>query len=114
MRKLFYLILVSVLFIINGCGKPSDPESLKPGDAGYKIFSRVQTSGFANDVLKNDDLLYVAQGEGGLIIYNVADPANPLLVSTTTQGLRGYAGKIAIKDSVVFIAANTFGINVVN
>lgn len=108
------LIILAGIAIITGCGKPSDPESLKPGDAGYKIISQVQTSGFANDVLKNDDLLYVAQGEGGLIIYNVADPVNPLLVSTTTQGLRGYAGKIAIKDSVIFLAANTFGINVVN
>jgi hypothetical protein len=102
------------LIVLSGCGKPNDPESLVPKDAGYKIVSHIFTPGFANDVLKKDNLLYVAQGEGGLIIYNVADPVNPFLVSLTTEGLRGYAGKIAMADSVVYMAANTFGINVVD
>jgi len=113
MNKYFSFFL-SGLILFMGCGKPNDPESLKPGDAGYKVVSRVNTSGFANDVVKKDNLLYVAQGEGGLIIYNVSDPANPVLVSLTTEKLRGYAGKIAMKDSAVYLAANTFGINVVD
>ncbi len=108
------VFLLSGLVLLVSCGKPADPESLKPTDGGYKIVARIPTSGFANDVLKKDSLLYIAQGEGGLIIYNVDDPLNPVLVSLTTEGLRGYAGKIAMKDSAVYLAANTFGINVVD
>jgi len=110
----YFSIFLSGLILMAGCGKPEDPESLKPEDAGYKIVSQVPTSGFANDLVKNDGILYVAQGEGGLSIYNVDDPKNPFLVSLTTERLRGYAGKIAMKDSVVYLAANTFGINVVD
>jgi len=113
MNKYFSFFLSGLILLV-GCGKPNDPESLTPGDAGYKVVSRVNTSGFANDVVKKDNLLYVAQGEGGLIIYNISDPANPVLVSLTTEKLRGYAGKIALKDSAVYLAANTFGINVVD
>lgn len=109
-----YFLLISGLVFLVSCGKPSDPESLKPDDGGYKIVSRIMTSGFANDVIKKDNLIYIAQGEGGLSIYNISDPANPSFVSLTTKGLRGYAGKIAIEDSVVYLAANTFGINVVD
>jgi hypothetical protein len=110
----YFSIFLAGLVLLAGCGKPSDPESLKPGDGGYKIVSRVQTSGFAQDVLKKDNLLYIAQGEGGLIIYNVADPRYPYLVSLTTDRLRGYAGRMAMKDSVIYLAANTFGVNVVD
>ena len=113
MNKLILLLLPGLIFII-GCGKPNDPESMVPKDGGYKIVSRIWTSGFANDVLKDGSLLYVAQGEGGLSIYNIADPVNPTFVSLTTEGLRGYSGKIAKKDSVVYLSANTFGINVVD
>jgi hypothetical protein len=113
MKRNLILILTGIV-ILAGCGKPKDPESLVPKDGGYKVVSRFATSGFANDVMKSDDLLYVAQGEGGLSIYNVADPAHPDFVSLTTKGLRGYAGKIAKKDSVVYLSANTFGVNVVN
>jgi hypothetical protein len=110
----YFTFFISGIILLAGCGKPKDPESLKPGNAGYEIVGTVNTSGFANDVVKDENLLYVAQGEGGLIIYNIADPLNPVLVSLTTERLRGYAGKIAMKDSVVYLAANTFGINVVD
>jgi hypothetical protein len=107
-------IVFAGLIMITGCGKPSDPESLKPEDAGYKIVSHIPSSGFANDVVKNDSMLYIAQGEGGLLIYDITSPEQPEMVSLTTGLLRGYAGKIAIKDSAIYLAANTFGINVVD
>ncbi len=110
----YLLLILATIFIINGCGKPTDPESLKPDDAGYKIVSQIPSSGFANDIVKRGDLAYIAQGEGGLLIYDVSDPLLPIMVSLTTESLWGYTGKIALKDSAVYLAANTFGINVVD
>lgn len=107
-------LFISGIILMAGCGKPNDPESLIPGDAGYKVVATIPTSGFSNDVIKKDNLLYVAQGEGGLSIYNISVPTAPVLVSLTTDKLRGYAGKIDMKDSTVYLAANTFGINVVD
>ena len=112
-RKVF-IVLMFGLFLFIGCGKPNDPESFIPEDGGYKIIAKFATSGYAQDVLKKDNLLYIAQGEGGLLIMNVSDPANPQTVSLTTDGVRGYCSKIAMKDSAVYLAAALFGVNVVN
>jgi len=106
------------LFLVTGCGKPNDPESINPNGTdvtgGYKIIKRFLTPGFAQDVVKKDSLLYMAQGEGGFVIVSVADPLNPLLVSVTIENIRGYSTKVAMKDSVVFIAAGSFGVHAVD
>jgi hypothetical protein len=109
-------ILLSCLFLLISCGKPNEPESIVPVDTsgGYKIVSKFLTSGNAQDVLKKDSLLYIAQGEGGLIIIDISDPQNPETVSVTTEDARGYSSKIALLDTVVYMAAGTFGITVID
>jgi hypothetical protein len=115
MNKLSIWFLSGLILLIS-CGKPVDPESIIPDDisGGYKIVKIFPTPGYAQDVLKKDSLLYIAQGEGGLLIVNIKDPANPGIVSQTTDGVRGYSSKIAMKDSAVYLAAGTFGVSVVN
>jgi len=109
------IVLLSSLFIIASCGKPTNPDSLNPvGDGGYKIVSQFQTSAFAQDVVVQNNYCYVAQGEGGLMIIDVSDPNNPTSVSTTSEGVRGYSNKIAIKDSVIYLGAGSFGVSVLN
>jgi len=114
-NNLFVLLLIGLLFLM-GCGKPHEAESLLPDDisGGYKIVKRFVTSGYAQDVLKKDNLLYIAQGEGGLIIIDVANPEDPQTVSVTSEGVRGYSTKIAMKDSAVYLAAGKSDINVIN
>jgi hypothetical protein len=109
------LLLISMLFGF-GCAKPVDPETLLPADesGGYSIVSKFETEGFAQDLIKKGNLLYVSQGQGGLAIIDVSDPAKPFLVSTTTEGIRGYSTKIAMKDTAVFIANGNFGIGIVS
>jgi hypothetical protein len=113
MKKIFLISALVIIFIIS-CGSPNDPESIIEGNNGYKIISKYGTSGYAQDVVKKDSLLFVAQGEGGLSIINVKDPSNPKLVSEVISSLRGYSYKVANKDSVVYIAAGNFGVSVVN
>jgi hypothetical protein len=110
------MILLQGLFLVISCGKPSDPESIKPQDisGGYKIITQYSTPAFAQDIVKKNDLLYIAQGEGGLVIIDVKDPKNPETLSTITEGVRGHSKKIAIHDSVVYLAAGNYGITVVN
>jgi len=62
--------------------------------------------------LKKNNLLYMAQGEGGLLVLDATDPMNPEILSVTTEGVRGYSTKIAIKDSAAYLAAGSFGVNV--
>jgi hypothetical protein len=115
MNKLFVLTLSGFLLLMS-CGKPTDPESLNPVDesGGYKIVKKFPTFGFAQDLVKKDSMLYISQGEGGLMVVNVADPLNPLTVSMTTENLQGYSNKISIKDSLVYMAAGSNGVFVVD
>lgn len=114
MKKIYYSFLLFGLILIISCGTPNDPESIAGGDGGYKIVSKFITSGFAQDVVIDDTLAYIAQGEGGLMIINIADPHHPKELSTVADSIKGYAYKIAIKDSVVYVATGAFGISVVN
>jgi len=115
MYKLF-IVLMFGLFLVISCGKPTDPESLNPGgDGGYKIVSRFSTAGYAQDVIKKDSLAYIAQGEGGLMIVNVADPKDPQTVSIASDVV-GYPSKIAMKDNVIYLTSSSgmTGINVID
>lgn len=113
----FFLLGIGILI---SCGKPNVADSLNPSNGnpansgGYKIEKIYTTSGYAQDVLQKDNLLYIAQGEGGLEIVDVSNPLDPQTVSVTTHGVKGYSDKISMKDSVVYLAAGTFGINVIN
>jgi hypothetical protein len=114
-HKLLVLLLIALSFIV-GCGKPTTPDFVIPDDlsGGYKVVAQFSTIGYAQDVLKKDNLLYVAVGEGGLEIIDVSDPYNPITVSNVNEGVRGYSAKIASKDSAVYLAAGSFGVSVVD
>jgi hypothetical protein len=106
------ILLVSLLF--PNCGTPVDPESIDGDDGGYKRVSRFTTAGYAQDVVIDNTLAFVAQGEGGLMIINISDPKHPTEIATVNEGMKGYAYKVARKDSVLYIASGGFGVSVVN
>jgi len=111
-----FILLLTAAFILGSCGKPSTPESLKDNKytGGYKIVKKFPTTGFAQDIVIKDHLAYIAQGEVGLMIVDVSDPASPKELSTTTDNVRGYSAKIAMKDTVVYLAAGSFGVTALN
>ncbi len=100
--------------LISGCGTPNDPDSIMGGDGGYKIVGKYRTSGYAQDVVVRDTLAYIAQGEGGLEIINIANHLSPEIIFNLTEGCRGYSSKIAILDTIVYLASGIFGITVVD
>jgi hypothetical protein len=114
MQKFLNVILFIGLAFIVSCGTPNDPESIFGGDGGYKVVSKYATSGFAQDILSRDSLVFISQGQGGLIIINISNPKEPQFVSELIYGLRGYSFKLANKDSVVYLAAGAFGVSIVN
>lgn len=114
MNRILIFPMICLALLIFSCGEPNAPESLTGGDGGYKIISKFKTAGYAQDVVIKDTLLYIAQGEGGLLIVSIADPNNPKLISTKLSDIRGYSAKIDMKDSAIYIAAGNFGVSVVD
>lgn len=113
MRRFFYYFLFGALFFA-ACGTPNDPEEITGGNGGYKIISKTVTSGYAQDVIVEDSLAYIAQGEGGLMIINISDPAAPAILTTVSDELKGYSFKLTKKDSAIYLACGNFGVSVVN
>jgi len=114
MQNVFYLFITFSLALLISCGTPNEPESIIGGDGGYKVVSKYATSGFAQDLVVQDSLVYISQGQGGLIIINVSNPKEPKFVSEVTYGLRGYSYKLAKKDSIIYLAAGGFGVSIVS
>ncbi|HCV43708.1 MAG TPA: hypothetical protein DGH68_09510, partial [Bacteroidetes bacterium] len=111
MAKAVLACLCCMVFL--SCAKPTDPESLY-NSGGYTVVGRLPLPGYAEDLEVKDTLAYVAQGEGGLAIVSIADRAKPRLLSVCQEGVRGTSHKLALNNTSVYIAANTFGVNVVD
>lgn len=107
------ILLFANLLLLSGCGKPNDPE--RPVVlSDYEIVKKLSTPGFAQDLVMKDSLLYISQGEGGLLIVNIANPEQPVIIAQLTEDVRGYSSKICLKDSVVYLSAGSFGVTVIN
>ncbi len=110
----YFSLTVAVISLLVSCGTPIDPESIDGDDGGYKVVSRFSTAGYSQDVVVDNNLAYVAQGEGGVAIIDISDVRNPVRIKTVNEGMKGYAYKVARKDSVLYIAAGGFGVSVIN
>ncbi len=114
MKKNVLKILTFILIIWGflSCGSPNEP--FNEDNGGYKKITTFSTFGNANNLLVEDTLLYVAQGEGGLEIISVKDRKKPHVISMATENARGYSYALAKYDSIIYLAAGNFGITVVN
>jgi len=84
-----YLLLISLLpsLIASSCKENSaDPISPGTGDYGFSKIGAYKTSGTANNVfvrnINGSNIAFVADGNSGMQIINVSNPALPQLVST--------------------------------
>jgi len=108
LQKITTIVLAYSLFI--SCGTPNAPEDYS---GGYSFISKTTTYGDANDVIVDGNYAYIAQGEGGLAIYNIVNPNNPILIFNSTD-LDGYSTKIVKDNNMIYLAAGGSGFNMVN
>ncbi len=106
-----FIIFTALILLVSSCGTPNDPADYS---GGYTIVAKMTTPASANDIVIDGDYAYLAQGEGGLLIAGISDPAHPQIVSMENEGVRGYSSKIIKKDNTVYLTAGSFGLSVVN
>lgn len=102
------------MFLLSNCKKPNPPEILNRCTGGYEITEIFKTPGYLQDIVKKENICYLAQGEGGLLIVDVKTPEIPQILSILNKNVRGYSRKITIKDTTVYIAAGSYGVTAVN
>jgi formylglycine-generating enzyme required for sulfatase activity len=66
--------------LVAGCG---EQDLYKPPHTAYQVVATVPLPSGPEDVAVLGDFAYVAGGETGLAVVNIADPHNPILVKTT-------------------------------
>lgn len=115
MKTINSIILLISAFAFFGCMSPNDPEQLTGTEVfGFKVLSKLPTPGYCEDACINNNLVYLAQGEGGLAIVDITNPSAPIIRKSLFQDLRGYSKKIAFKDNAVYLAAGSYGVSVVD
>jgi hypothetical protein len=65
-----------------------------------------------NGLQVEDDLVYLADGPGGLAVVNVANPASPQLVARFDKG--GFVGQLHKVGNYVYLANRNKGLRIVN
>lgn len=66
----------------------------------------------ARAVYADKNVLYLANGSGGLKIYDLADPGSPQLLRTV--GALGYANAVALSSNYAFVPEGIAGISIIN
>ena len=77
---LFAILLSTIL--LTGCAERQDAVLDGSGQDVLALISRTAVRGVANDVAVADNLAYVADEPYGISIYELSDPANPVLVDS--------------------------------
>ncbi|MEA2070272.1 MAG: hypothetical protein U9O98_03185 [Asgard group archaeon] len=72
-----------------------------------------------NDVILQDNLVFVAVNWGGLAIFNISDPSSPVLIGTYQESYETlYASDLTngvfVEDDIAFVAAGKKGLLILN
>lgn len=94
-------IIIFLLIFVIGCKTPSEPQKEKE----FKPVTEYNLSGYAQGLFLKDSLLFVADGQGGLVILDISDL--PDSIKFISQKETGYnAVSVCVKDSFAFIGFN--------
>ncbi len=98
----------AVLVFAAGCAQKGSP--VEPDDGGYRIVGTLAIAGYAEDVEVSGDLCLVAASQGGLVLVDVSDPANPEYLSTAVTSYEATACAYVVSDSLALAAVGREGV----
>jgi hypothetical protein len=112
----FFIGIAALCILSASCIGPTTPENVVGDLSGnYRIVGKLQTTGYAQDVVATDSFAYVAQGQCGVAIVNIVDPKNPQLISELLTEIPGYSVKVLyLKESsgaeIVYSTNGPYGV----
>ncbi len=106
------LVAAAVLVYAAGCAQKGNPVEPDDGTGGYRIVGTLAIAGYAEDVEVEGTLCLVAASQGGLVLVDVSDPANPEYLSTGVTSYPAMGCAYVASDSLAFAAIGAQGIYV--
>ncbi|MCK4510618.1 hypothetical protein KAW64_02715 [bacterium] len=105
------VVAAAVLVSVAGCAKKGSP--IEPDDdGGYRVVGTLAIAGYAEDVEVSGTLCLLAAGQGGIVLVDVTDPANPEYLSTAATSYPAMGCAYVASDSLAFAAIGAQGIYV--
>lgn len=94
-------VLILLIILLSACKKPSEPEKVEK----FKLILKYPLSGYAQGIFLKDSLLFVANGQGGLVVLKIS--YLPDSIKFVSQKETGYnAVSVCAKDSFAFLGFN--------
>jgi hypothetical protein len=101
----------AVLLVLScGCARRGSPVSADgEPPAGYRLVATLAIEGYAEDVEVAGDLALIAASQGGLVLVDVSDPANPSYLGTGPTGFGATGCAYAPHDQIGYITDGSRG-----
>lgn len=99
-----------LLALSGGCarrGDPAGPDAGLPYD--YRVVASFAIEGYAEDVCVYGDLALVAASEGGLVVLDVSNPAQPVRLGTAPTVFKGTGCAYAPTDQFGYVTDGSLG-----
>ncbi len=105
MKKFAIIFSIAMLmFVIVGCADRSEPVGPSSTDGALTLISETQTPGWAEDVWIDGSRAFIADGEQGVSIYDISNPASPVFIES--QPTAGSAVKVAYAPMTNLLLVN--------
>jgi|Deesub1362A_J573_1020465.scaffolds.fasta_scaffold00121_3 hypothetical protein len=97
----YFKITIFIILFLASCKTPSEPQK----EREFKLITEYHLSGYAQGLFLEDSLLFVADGQGGLVILDISYlPDSMKFISQKETGYN--AVSVCVKDSFAFIGFN--------
>jgi hypothetical protein len=105
-------VACAALALVTGCAQKGNP--IEPaGDLnGYRVVGSLSIEGYAEDVEVTGDLCLVAASQGGVVLVDVSDPANPVQLSVAETRYPATGCSYIESDSLAFATIGAQGVYV--
>jgi hypothetical protein len=108
-RPVGLAVLCAALALPTGCARRGNPAD--GGDStGYRVVGALAIAGYAQDIKVVGDLAVIAAGQEGVVLVNVADPAEPALVGVGPTLYDASGCDYAPTDSLAYVTDGSVGV----
>lgn len=77
-RQILPIALISSILILSGCAERNNP--VTPDEPALVLISQTQTPGWANGLAVSGNIVFIADGEQGITIWDVSNLSNPVCI----------------------------------
>ncbi|NQT35543.1 hypothetical protein HQ587_10170 [bacterium] len=114
MNRLTGFILTIIIVMIAGCAQRTDNPPVGPTVYQLRLVSETQTPGWAKDLYVHEDMVFLADDDYGVTIWDIEDIESPYLITTIQTNTNAMHITYSEQSRMLFIAGRngTYGYSI--